>query len=143
MKEIFPRGEYNKLKLKKIGPCNILEKFSENAYVLELPIVIGISPIFNVVDLYPYQDDDKDHPLVNYDRSVAKGALWVKHIPVEDTSQIEEILDAKFAKKTRGKEIYEYLVKWKGHPKEDSTWMRATDIQKNGHLLEDLMSRSS
>jgi hypothetical protein len=54
-KGIFRRGEYNKLKLKKIGPCNILRKFSSNAYDLELPSDIGIYPIFNVAYLYPYK----------------------------------------------------------------------------------------
>jgi hypothetical protein len=57
-KERFPKGEYNKLKMKKIGPCRILRKFSANAYELEMPTGIGISPIFNVVDIYPFVADD-------------------------------------------------------------------------------------
>lgn len=36
-KERFPRGTYNKLKLKKIGPFRILRKFSSNAFELEIP----------------------------------------------------------------------------------------------------------
>ena len=50
----FPKGEYNKLKMKKIGPYRILRKFSSNSYDLDMPTRVGISTIFNVVDLYPY-----------------------------------------------------------------------------------------
>lgn len=44
-KEKFPAGTYNKLKMKKIGSCRIVRKFSTNAYEIELPEGVGISPM--------------------------------------------------------------------------------------------------
>ena len=52
-RDIFPKGEYNKMKMKKIGPCRILRKFSSNAYELEIPTGVVISAIFNVTYIYP------------------------------------------------------------------------------------------
>jgi hypothetical protein len=44
--------------MKNIGPCKILRKFDANTYEIELPDDVGISPIFNVLDLYPYRKDE-------------------------------------------------------------------------------------
>ena len=57
-KERFPRGTYNKLKMKKIEPCKVLKKFGVNAYEIELPDGIEISPIFNISYLYPYKVEE-------------------------------------------------------------------------------------
>jgi hypothetical protein len=98
-KERFPKGKYNKLKLKKIGPCRILQKFSSNAYELEMPLGVGISPIFNVADIYPFTTDDTNH--ITGDKDVGDDLQWLKQMPVAQQLEAEEILDTRIAKSTR------------------------------------------
>jgi hypothetical protein len=62
--------------MNKIGPCKILRKFDANAYEIELPDDMGISPIFNVSDLYPYREDDTDRS------KDQENIQWEKQIPI-------------------------------------------------------------
>jgi hypothetical protein len=141
-KERFPRGTYNKLKLKKIGPCKILRKFSANSYEIELPDNMGISPIFNVADLYPYQEAVTKTSSTN-ELDTGRRVEWQKQIPTVPKLEMEKILDTRVLKKTRGHEYYEYLNKWKNQPLEDATWVTAALIQKSGSIVEELMNMSS
>ena len=78
----FPKGTYNKLKFKKIGPYKILRKFSANAYEIQLPPDIGISPIFNVADLFPYTAQTEEDSVVRPEWNTQIGDnSWKKHMP--------------------------------------------------------------
>jgi hypothetical protein len=136
-KERFPRGTYNKLKMKKIGPCKIIRKFGTNEYEIELPDGIRISPIFNISDLYPYKAGESG------ENSEWTEFQWAKQIPVAENPQMESILDKRVSKRTRRKEYFKYLVKWKGHPVEDASWENETEIQKHGQIVKELMNKSS
>ena len=101
---------------------------------------MSISPIFNVSDSYPYQADEFRHPMAQ--EEVDQEVPWEAQLPKETPTILEIILDKRMRKNTRGKEYYEYLIKWKDHPMEDSTWMTTTMLQKSGVTVEDLMGRS-
>ena len=119
------------MKFKKTGPCRVLRKFYANAYEIELPLDIGISPIFNVVDLYRYEDGDIG--------DIAEGKEeidWLKELPRTKTLQPEKILDKILSKKTRGWAYFQYLVKWKDQPVAEATWMTDTMLQKLGSSVE-------
>jgi hypothetical protein len=57
----FPIGEFNKLRERKIGPCEILQKINDNAYQVCLPSHLKTSNVFNVKHLIPcFVDADRD-----------------------------------------------------------------------------------
>jgi hypothetical protein len=135
-KERLPRGTYNKFKMKKIGPCRILKRFGANAYDIELPDGIEISPIFNISDLYPYKAEEagigNEQPMIQ----------WTKNMLVVDNPQMECILDKRVSRKTRQNKYFEYLVKWKDHLFEDASWEKEVEIHRHGQTVHELMDRS-
>ena len=79
---------------------------------------MDISPIFNVADLYKYHELDDEV------------FVWEDY-PKKNIEGFEQILDEGFGKSTRGKDYYEYLVKWKNRPIEDATWISQSKLDSN------------
>ena len=95
--------------MKKVGPMKILYKFLKNAYEVEIPHDIGISPIFNVHDLFPYQGT---HSSTHQNTLIdLEGEDLVQDLPTPQPFQLDIIVDYKVIKKTRKRRYKTYLVK--------------------------------
>lgn len=93
-KERFPAGTYNKLKMKKFGPCRIVSRHdSGNAYKIELPSGLNISSIFNIFDLTKFHEAKSDEGTT----------IEPIHIPKNNSKdkKIEAILDSRVRRSTR------------------------------------------
>jgi hypothetical protein len=53
---------------------------------------------------------------------------WEEQMPTIEKHQIKKVLEHRVGRKTRRKMHPEYLVKWKDHPMEDSSWVTELDI---------------
>jgi hypothetical protein len=101
-KEWFIGGMYHKLKYKKIGPCKILKKISDNSYKFNLLGDLDISLVFNVSDLdIFYGDDMGDDSEEEVD--------WKHSIPRKKKEKIVHILDKKTLHSQQG-QYNRYLV---------------------------------
>ncbi|KAF7144658.1 hypothetical protein RHSIM_Rhsim04G0098200 [Rhododendron simsii] len=59
-KDRYTAHEYNKLAARKVGPVEIIEKISPNAYRLKLPSHVRTADVFNVKHLIPFRGDSSD-----------------------------------------------------------------------------------
>jgi hypothetical protein len=84
---------------------------------------VGISPIFNISELYPYREDD------TRGSADQKEIQWEKKMPIAENPQMKNIIDQRTGKKTIRNKYFEYLLKSKGHPIEDASWVNEVDIQ--------------
>ena len=115
-KEHFPVDTYNKLKMKKFGPCKIVKRHDfRNVYEVELPVELNISPVFNISDLIEYYEGGDGDEVAEAQWSILAASLATK--------EIKEILDSHARKSIKIITYEEYLVKWKQRPVEDSSWI--------------------
>ncbi|GLJ20994.1 hypothetical protein SUGI_0383740 [Cryptomeria japonica] len=111
-KERFPKEKYTKLMMNKIGTFKILKKCGNNAYHNDFPSDIGLSPFFNVPDIYAYKNVVND---------------------VGDAGPIDP----------PSPNMNADVVKWKGKPLEDSTWMTEDAIKLIGVTFSDIPTQGN
>ena len=63
-------------------------------------------------------------------------------MPYARPLEIERILNTQVAKRTRRKVYLQYLIKWKNHPIEVSSWLNARQIEQADYSVQKLMDRS-
>jgi hypothetical protein len=123
--ERFPRGTFHKLHHRRASPFKVLKRLGSNAYHLELPATLAISPIFNVEDLTAYPGSVEDEQVS--EDAVAPPARIPSHIPPRD--QIEAILDDQLVSTRRGG-YQKFLIKWKNRPMSDCCWLQTEEVQR-------------
>ena len=107
--------------------------FSENAYLLELLSDLHFSPIFNVEDLYIYHGHHND----------VSEELDLQLSPtLSPRPEIEYVLDDQLVS-TRQGGYQKFLVKWRGKPHSENTWITTTDFQKINPDLYELYQASN
>ncbi|GJV21191.1 reverse mRNAase [Tanacetum coccineum] len=80
-KERFPVATYNKLKMRKIGPCKVLQK------IIDLPAHLSISSTFNLANLSKF---NPDVPL--YPRDNSRTSFFNERMMLLETYQIRTSL---------------------------------------------------
>ena len=129
--ERFPSRTFKKLHAHGAGPFKVIKKISSNAYVLELPSDLGISPTFNVSDLIEYKE-----PMMIPSEPFGPDPIFESE-PIPECpptafpkkrEKIEQILDVKIVT-TRNRDYYRYLVRWQGRPESDNSWITGEDLQ--------------
>nr|CAD1825689.1 unnamed protein product [Ananas comosus var. bracteatus] len=128
-KERFPAGGYSKLNRKKYGPFKILKKLGDNAYLIDLPPEVSTSPIFNVSELYEYHGEAPS--TVDIDGLTSRSDIETPSDGVEDILDVRESV-------TRRGTHRRYLVRWRGRPLSDSSWVSEAELRQ---LREDLYQR--
>ena len=93
-KEHFSVGTYNKLKMKKFGPCKIVKRHDYgNAYEVELLVELNISLAFNILDLKEFYEGG--------DRDEVANIQWRIPTTTFDAKEIYVVLDNCVGRSTR------------------------------------------
>ena len=92
-KERLPKGKYRLAHVEKTRSLQIVKNFGTNAYEIQLPLEIGISPIFNIADLTPFKVANE-----GIDIGHISDVEDIKDLPFKEAPKLKKILDTKVIK---------------------------------------------
>ncbi|XP_060170546.1 uncharacterized protein LOC132601481 [Lycium barbarum] len=130
MKGVMRFGKKVKLRLRFIGPFEILRRVGDVAYELALPPgFLGVHPVFHVSMLKKYHLDG--FYIIQWD-----SVLFNENLSFEE--ELTTILDRE-VRKLRLKEIASVKVQWKHHPVKEPTLETKDDMcSRYLHLVTEL-----
>ena len=132
--EQFPFGAVKKLHAHSAGPFKVLKRVGPNAYVLELPSDYDISSTFNIEDLVAFKgttaipDAPFDDPLPD----LVDIPLPIP-TPLNLSYTRKEHIDIILMNRLFLPGMVEFsasLVRWRGHPTSDCTWITRDELQQ-------------
>ena len=112
-----------KLAPRRYGPFTIKEKISSVAYRINLPQHMKIHNVFHVDLLSPYHETD------SYEEAFPQPPPDL--IEGQEEYEVEEIISDRMIRRK-----CQYLVKWKGYPSSENSWVAAQDLHAP-QLLKD------
>ena len=114
---LTPQRPARKLTERRLGPFVVLSKVGQSVYKLKIPASWKVHPVFNEVLLSPYREPQ-------FESQKSRAEPPPPDI-IEGTPEyeVEEIVDSRM---NRGR--LQYLVHWKGYPKEERTWEPARNL---------------
>ena len=125
----IPKMFSKKIYARAMGPYSIIRKMGSNAYLLDFPNDMDISPVSNVEDLLPYRGTFEPSTLPS-SVSVGESSKGAPTMPLLQYSKekVDIILDDEFMTSRDGG-FRRFLVKWHGRPDYDATWKQEDDLR--------------
>ena len=145
--ERFPSGTVKKLQAHSARPFKVLKQMGLNAYVIDLPHDYGISLSFNIEDPVANKspiailDTPFDESLPNLINAPIPTSLPL-NLSYAHKESIDVILGEQIVS-TRDGGVHRFLVRWRGRPDSDCTWITRDELQRlDLDLLEYYQSSS-
>lgn len=118
------------------GPFEVVRKVGRVSYELKIPKKLRIHPVFHASMLKPYHEDLTDS-------SRGKTSRAPPAVITSFDKDVEAILDDREMRRSSRKPWREYLIHWKGKPRDQATWERTEDLWQFQDRLEQYLKSTA